>query len=135
MNVSTVIWTRSPSGIPGRSTGLKTPSSKTALRVAFTDSPPFDPLDSTVTISTASGEHPDRHPLPPSPRHVDHEVRGARRESGRHHDVPRGRAEQSENRVVPRALAHVVHVQPASGRLEREAKRISKAQRYVSWQI
>ena len=31
--------------------------------------------------------------LPPPPRHVDHEVRGAHRESGRHRDIPRGRAD------------------------------------------
>ena len=31
-------------------------------------------------------------PLAPPPRHVDHEVRGAHRESGRHRDVPRGLA-------------------------------------------
>jgi uncharacterized SAM-binding protein YcdF (DUF218 family) len=50
-------------------------------------------------------------------------ARGAHRESGRHRDVSRGRAEESENRVVPRALAHAVHVQPAGAGLEREAKR------------
>jgi len=63
-------------------------------------------------------------PLPPPPRHVDHEVRGVSRESGRHRDVPRGRAEQSENRVVRACNARAEGARVERGRRfgERDAE-------------